>query len=78
MSLEAFAEDEEKISDKKTRCMTCNLPPEILEEVHAGRSRSPKPVSFPLISRWLKAEHQIDLTQATIRNHFVAGHHDKS
>lgn len=72
----SFAVKEEQVTDKKTRCMTCNLDPEILEQVEAGRSRDPKPVSFPVISKWLKEAHGIDITQATIRNHFVAGHHE--
>ncbi len=73
MKLTEFAVKEEQETEHKTRCMTCNLPPEILQQVHDARAREPKPISFPVISKWLKAEG-IDITQATIRNHFVAEH----
>lgn len=56
--------------------MTCNLPPEVLAQVEDARHREDA-VPFKLIARWLKEDQDIDLLQATIRNHFVAGHdHD--
>jgi hypothetical protein len=73
MKLTEFAVTEEQGAEHKTRCKTCNLPPEILQQVHEARVREPKPISFPTISKWLKTEGH-EITQATIRNHFVAGH----
>lgn len=77
MSLKKFAAEEKINAPKKTRCMTCNLPADLLTEVEAARESSPR-ISFPLISKWLKTEHGIMITQATIRNHFVAGHNEQS
>jgi hypothetical protein len=77
MNLEEFAVHNEKSSKEKSRCMTCALDPEIVKQIHAGRSRKPKPVPFPVISTWLEKEHGIRIQQATIRNHFVAGHADE-
>lgn len=77
MSLESFASEAEQTPDNKTRCKTCNLDPKLLQQIHDARERQPKPVSFPIISKWLKHEEGVDLLQATIRNHFTAGHHER-
>ena len=74
MNLTDFADSPENEVKRPTRCKTCNLPPDLLAQVNEARARRPKPVSFPIISKWLKSEENIDITQATIRNHFVAGH----
>lgn len=77
MKLDEFVEQERQHPKKKpTRCQTCNLPPDILEQVHAARAQKPR-VSFPIIAKWLKTQ-DINILQATIRNHFVADHHDQS
>ena len=75
MNLEEYAVTQDNETERKTRCKTCNLPSDVLEQVHAARAKEPKPISFPIISQWLKT-NDIDITQATIRNHFVAGHHN--
>jgi hypothetical protein len=75
MKLAEFVEhDKQQAIKKPTRCQTCNLPKELLDQVHAARATKPR-VPFPVISRWLKNEEGISILQATIRNHFVADHH---
>lgn len=74
MDLKDYAASEEAHVKKKTRCMTCNLPVDLRGQVEEARApREGKPIPFPLIARWLKGEGH-DITQATIRNHFVAEH----
>lgn len=75
MDLEEFEMKEQVEHGKKTRCQTCNLPPNILEQIHAGRERMPKPVGIPTIVSWLEKTHQINILPATLTNHFRAGHH---
>jgi hypothetical protein len=72
MDLDKF--DVEERGTKKRRCMTCNLPSDVLAQVHAGRSRKPKPIPFTTISKWLAKTHGVDIEWSTIRNHFVAEH----
>lgn len=72
MDLESF--DDVNSAGRRNRCSTCNLDPQILDEIHAGRSRSPRPVSFATIAKWLETVHKVRIQHSTIRAHFVAGH----
>lgn len=74
MDLASYAEQQERDSRGKSRCVTCNLEPEIREQIEAARARTPKPITFPLIEKWLASEYGIKIQHATIRNHFIAGH----
>lgn len=77
MNLDEFADDEASQKGSRKKCMTCTLlPGDVLAQVHAGRAREPKPVAFPVISRWLEKEHNIKIQPTTLRSHFVSGHAD--
>ena len=65
-----------KTSPKPSRCTVCSLPPEIREQVEQGRRES-TPVSYKLLSQWLRTDHGIEINFATINNHFRAFHHEK-
>lgn len=73
MNLTDFAVEEKASTGKKTRCMTCNLPADVLNEIHDAREGDRR-ISFPIIAKWLKAEHGIEILHTTIRNHFIAEH----
>lgn len=64
----------EKQTTRRTRCMTCNLPDDVRNQIESARNEQVPPVPFKTIATWLKEDQEIDLLQATIRNHFVAGH----
>lgn len=72
--LEAFAARVDSDHTKKVRCSVCKLDRQVRFQIHAGRAREPKPVTYLVISQWLKQEHGIEMNHATIRNHFTAGH----
>jgi hypothetical protein len=76
MDLESFAEEQSGSPDgRRRRCLTCALPQALREQVEDGRSREGKPIPFETISKWLAGEgHKIQPN--TMRNHFVAGHHN--
>jgi hypothetical protein len=75
MELSSFADGASRAS---SRCTVCNLDPITRGQIHAGRARDPKPVTYQVISSWLKSERKIDVNHATIRNHFTAGHHERA
>lgn len=75
MKLEEYAVQEETSKRSKSRCSTCSLDPKILAQIEEGRTRKPKPITYPMMSAWLEKTHGIKIQQATIRNHFISGHH---
>ncbi len=75
MDLTRFIETKQKYEMRQRRCMTCALPASILAQVHAAREKD-KPIPFTWISTWLEREHKVKIQHATLRNHFVAGHHN--
>jgi hypothetical protein len=77
MDLNEYEEKRRTVNDgRRKRCLTCGLSEEVLSQVHQGRARDPKPVSFETISKWLDDVHGKKIQPATLRNHFVAKHHD--
>ena len=77
MNLTDYEEKRRTVDDgRRKRCLTCGLPDNVLAEVHAGRAREPKPVSFETISKWLDDVHGKKVQPATLRNHFVSKHHN--
>lgn len=70
-----YADKYERGRVRRRRCLTCALDDDILKQIVEGREQTPKPVSFPTISRWLEGAHNVKIQPNTIRNHFVAGHH---
>lgn len=78
MNLDDYVEKQSKAQDgRRRRCLTCALDEDALSQVHAGRARKPKPVSFEIISKWLEDDRDVKIQPNTIRNHFVAGHHNE-
>lgn len=76
MDLSDFVVEHRKRTDgRRRRCQTCSLDPALLAQVHAGRARSPKPISYELISKWLEEHHDVVIQATTLRNHFVSRHH---
>lgn len=77
VKLQAYAASNSKDSTRK-RCMTCALDGDILKQIHEARDKTAgaPTVPFTLISQWLEAETGKKIQPATIRNHFVAGHHN--
>lgn len=74
MDLSEYSETVAKRSDqRRRRCHTCMLPPNLRVQVADARHRTPKPISFEVISKWLEGEGHKVLPN-TLRNHFVAGH----
>lgn len=58
---------------KPVRCWTCNLPPNVLRDVHDAREAG---ASLPGIAQALVEQHKINPGEATrIKNHFNLGHH---
>lgn len=77
MDLTEFAETQSSDDGRKRRrCMTCALPDDVLTEVTKGRTQA-KPISYEIISKWLKATYEREIHANTIRNHFVNGHHNE-
>lgn len=77
MNLQDFEAEEAKRPDgRRRRCITCSLPEEIISEIHRGRAREPKPVAFEMIAKWVESETGRKIQPNTIRNHFVAKHHE--
>ena len=75
MNLLEYVDSQGKMSDgRRRRCKTCNLDPDLLNQVHAARSDDTKLISYEMISKWLEQAEDIKIQPNTIRNHFVAGH----
>lgn len=56
-------------------CETCNLPAEILAEIHAARSADPKRFTYAAIAEWLERVCGIeDFHPDRLRRHFNRGH----
>jgi len=54
-------------------CRVCQLPPAVLAEIMAERAK-PNPRSFSTISRWLLAEHNIQIGFQSLGHHVREGH----
>ncbi len=52
------------------KCLTCSLPPQLLEVVEAERARG---ASYSILTAWLKTK-SVMLGTNTLRNHFNSGH----
>ena len=72
MDLKEFA-DKQGDTGVGRKCVTCALDESLLSQVHDAR-RDDKPVSYPVIAKWLEIETGRKYLPNTIRNHFVAGH----
>ncbi len=76
MDLEDYERTTGRSGGPGRKCITCALDPALLAQIHQGRARKPKPVSFETIAKWLEGEIDRRIHPTTIRNHFMAGHHN--
>lgn len=54
-------------------CLTCSLPVPLRDEVTELRTRE-RPVSYNVISKYLKDEHNHEIGGGAIEGHFRKGH----
>jgi len=74
MDLKDFAGQQEAAKQNRvgSRCTTCKLPPEVLQQVNAARSGEEK-ISYRTIAAWLQNEGHF-INPATLANHERFGH----
>jgi hypothetical protein len=77
VDLKDYATTVDKSGRKRKRCITCQLDDSIIDQIHDARDpANGHPIPFPTIARWLESETGKVIQPNTIRNHFVAGHHN--
>jgi hypothetical protein len=70
-----LAEFAESAKPARRKCFTCRLPEDVLEQVENARLQE-TPVTFPVITAWLKDEGHENISMFNLRNHFQAAHHE--
>jgi len=55
-------------SEKKPSCKVCDLPPEVVDQIHSNE-RGGRRVSRGVILRWLLTEHGTSISENTLMRH---------
>jgi len=74
VSLEDFVQTKRQETPKHPKCITCNLPAEIRDQVEMGRALN---MTYKTIHDWLLTglDEPYDIPATTIANHFKTDHH---
>ena len=53
----------------------CSLRVDLRKELESARLNDSKRFTYPIIARWLRENHQQDVSDSSLRRHFSHGHH---
>lgn len=55
-------------------CTVCALPVDVRHELETARRRDAQRFTYPVIAAWLVREHNVDVSDSSLRRHFNRGH----